>query len=84
MNINGKKLTKSRTDRRWAGVAGGLAEYFEVDSSLMRLLFVVFTLAGGPGLLLYIILAIVLPEADSVDYDYDEQGKAKRKNSESY
>lgn len=81
MNINGKKLTKSATDRRWSGVAGGLAEYFEVDSTLMRLLFVVFTLAGGPGLLLYIVLAIVLPEADEFDPEAYEEFKRKRQES---
>lgn len=76
--MNNKKLTKSATDRRWAGVAGGLAEYFQVDSTLVRLLFVLFTLAGGPGLLLYVILAVVLPKSDSFDeYEY-EQVKQKR------
>ena len=82
--MNGKKLTKSRTDRRWAGVAGGLAEYFEVDSTLMRLLFVVFTFAGGPGLLLYIALAIVLPEADDFDPEAYKEFKRKRKHEEAY
>lgn len=68
--MNNKKLTKSATDRRWAGVAGGIAEYFEVDSTLVRLLFVLLSLAGGPGLLLYIVLAIVLPKSD--DFGYEE------------
>ena len=45
-----------------AGVAGGLAEYFNVDPTLIRLLFVVMSLAGGPGLLLYIILWVVMKE----------------------
>jgi len=79
--MNGKKLTKSATDRRVSGVAGGLAEYFEVDSSLVRLLFVVFTLAGGPGLLLYIVLALVLPEADEFDPQAYEDFKRKREEA---
>jgi phage shock protein PspC (stress-responsive transcriptional regulator) len=55
-----KRLTKSN-DRKIAGVCGGLAEYFDVDPSLVRLLFVVFALAGGPGLLVYLVMAIVMP-----------------------
>lgn len=57
-----KKLYRSRTNRQISGVAGGLGEYFGVDPTLVRLAFVVFALMGGPGLLLYIILAIVVPE----------------------
>ena len=44
-----------------AGVCGGVAEYFNVDPTLVRLLFVLFALAGGPGLLVYIVLALVMP-----------------------
>ena len=55
-----KRLTKSN-DRKIAGVCGGLAEYFDVDPTLVRLLFVVFALAGGPGLLVYLVMAIVMP-----------------------
>lgn len=58
-----KKLTRSTDDRMLAGVAGGLAEYFNIDPTLVRLLFVTFTLLGGPGLILYIIMWIVVPEA---------------------
>lgn len=58
-----KRLYRSRTDRQLAGVCGGLGEYFGVDPTIVRLIFVVLSLAGGPGLLLYIILALVIPEA---------------------
>lgn len=61
--MNEKRLTRSMTDRMVAGVAGGLAEYFNIDPTLVRVLFVVFALAGGPGLLIYIILWIVMPES---------------------
>ena len=57
-----KRLTKSN-DRMSAGVCGGLAEYFNVDPTLVRLLFVIFGLAGGPGLLVYIVLALVMPNS---------------------
>ncbi len=56
-----KKLYKSRTDKKMAGVCGGLARYFGMDSTIMRLIFVVATLiTSGSVLLLYIALAIVL------------------------
>lgn len=58
-----KRLQRSRSDRQIAGVCGGLAEYFQIDPTIVRLAFVVATLMGGPGLILYIILALVLPEA---------------------
>jgi phage shock protein C len=56
------KLYRSRTDRQLAGVCGGLAEFFNVDPTLVRILFVIGTLMGGPGLLLYIILWLIMPE----------------------
>ena len=59
-----KHLYRSRSDRQIAGVCGGLAEYFAVDATIVRLLFVAFALLGGPGLVLYIIMAIVVPEED--------------------
>lgn len=55
------RLHRSATDKVVAGVCGGLAEYLEVDPSLVRLAFVVGTLWGGLGLLLYVLLALVLP-----------------------
>ena len=58
---NGKRLYRSRTQKVIGGVAGGLAEYFNIDVILMRLLFVAIVLAGGSGVLIYIILWIVVP-----------------------
>ncbi len=57
-----KKLYRSFADKKLCGVCGGLAEYFDVDSTLIRLLWVVFTLMGGAGLLAYIICAIIVPQ----------------------
>jgi phage shock protein PspC (stress-responsive transcriptional regulator) len=65
MSAEPKRLYRSRTQRMLGGVAGGLAEYFNVDPTLVRLLFVIFSLAGGPGLIAYIILWIVMPEVPS-------------------
>lgn len=57
-----KKLQKSQTDRKLCGVCGGIAEYFNCDPTLIRLLWILFTLAGGAGLLAYIIAAVVMPD----------------------
>ena len=59
--MNEKKLYKSSTDKKLAGVCGGIAEYFNIDSTLVRLAWVVFSLLGGSGLLAYIIASIVIP-----------------------
>ena len=60
--MNEKKLYKSSTDKKLAGVCGGIAEYFNIDSTLVRLGWVVFILLGGSGLLAYIISAIIMPD----------------------
>lgn len=52
--MEGKKLYKSSTDKKIAGVCGGIAEYFNIDSTLVRLAWVVFCLLGGSGVLAYI------------------------------
>ena len=57
-----KKLYRSRYDRQVAGVCGGLAEYLNTDPTIIRLLFIVMTLMGGPGLIVYIALALIVPE----------------------
>ena len=57
-----KRLTRSR-DKKIAGVAAGLAEYFDIDPTIVRILFVVVFFAGGASLLAYIIMWIVMPEA---------------------
>ncbi len=55
------RLYKSQNDKALFGVCGGLAEYFKVDSLVVRLLFVLFTLVYGAGLLFYLIAALVIP-----------------------
>jgi len=66
-----KRLFRSESDRIIAGVAGGLGEFFEVDSTLIRLLFVFLVVAGGSGILLYILLWIFIP-TESVVAEYSE------------
>lgn len=55
-----KKLYVSQTDKKIAGVCGGLAEYFNIDSTIVRLIFVVFGLTGS-GILAYIIAMVIMP-----------------------
>ena len=56
-----KKLFKSKTDKKLCGVCGGIAEYFDIDSTIVRLGLVAFILLGGSGILAYIIAAIIMP-----------------------
>ncbi|NOR46559.1 MAG: PspC domain-containing protein, partial [Methanosarcinaceae archaeon] len=57
-----KRLYRSRDNSMIAGVCGGLGEYFDMDPPFIRLLWIVFTLAGGSGILAYIIAWIVIPQ----------------------
>lgn len=56
-----KRLYKSDTDKMLEGVCGGIAEYFGIDPTLVRLGWVVFCVIGGSGFLAYIIAAIIIP-----------------------
>ena len=57
------KLYKSNTNKMLEGVCGGIAEYFGVDPTIVRLAWVVFCALGGSGILAYIIAAIIIPSA---------------------
>ena len=56
-----KRLYKSNTDKKLDGVCAGIANYFNIDPTLVRLAWVIFSLAGGCGLIAYIIAAIIMP-----------------------
>ena len=56
-----RKLYRSKTNRKLAGVCGGLAQYFNVDATLIRVLFVVLAVLGGSGLVLYLAMWIIVP-----------------------
>ena len=58
-----ERLYRSREDRMLFGVAGGMARFLDVDPSIVRIIWALLVLAGGAGLLLYIVAAIVIPEA---------------------
>ena len=57
-----KKLYKSTTDKKICGVCGGLAEYLNVDSTIVRLVLAFSALFVGCGILAYIIAALIIPE----------------------
>jgi phage shock protein PspC (stress-responsive transcriptional regulator) len=58
-----KRLHKSRTERMLDGVCGGIAEYFALDPTLVRIAWVLLTLFGGSGIILYIVAMIIMPAA---------------------
>ena len=57
-----KKLYRSRTEKKLCGVCGGVAKYFNMDPTIVRVLTVLLTLFVGGGLLAYIVCALIMPE----------------------
>lgn len=63
MNNDYRKLTRSRENRMICGVCGGLGEYLNVDPTIVRIIWIFFSLAGcGTGLLVYLIASVIIPE----------------------
>lgn len=60
-----KRLYKSRNNKMICGVCAGIADYFNIDPSIVRMLWAVLALAAGTGVLAYIACAIILPEGDT-------------------
>ncbi len=56
-----KRLYRSRTDKKIAGVCGGIAKYFDVDPVFIRLCWILIALLGGSGIILYIVAWIIIP-----------------------
>ncbi len=63
MSNEAKKLHRSDEDRMLAGVCGGLAAYFNIDPTLIRVIFIVLALFGGSSIILYLLLWIFIPAA---------------------
>ena len=63
-----KRIYRSKKEKMIAGVCGGLAEYFNIDPTLVRLGWIIFALTFGTGILAYIICAFVIPEEKLVSY----------------
>lgn len=62
MDNEPKKLYRLRLDRKIAGVCGGIAKYINIDATLVRLLWILFCIAGGSGIIVYIAAALLIPE----------------------
>ncbi len=73
--MSSKKLYKTKENSMISGVCAGLAEYFDLDVSIIRILWVVFSLAGGSGVIAYIAAAIILPEKRDVYKQDPNYGK---------
>ena len=62
--MDGQRLYRSKKDRMICGVCGGIANYFNIDPTLVRLAFVLIAMGAGSGILAYIIAAIIIPDED--------------------
>ena len=62
--MSNKRLYKSSVNYMLCGVCGGIAEYFNIDPTLVRLAFVLIAMGAGSGILAYIIAAIIIPDED--------------------
>lgn len=74
-----RRLVKSKTNKKLAGVCGGLGEYFGIDPTLIRIGFVIATVFGGgfPAIPVYIVLAIIMSNADKKQQQEQQQLKAR-------
>ncbi len=76
-----KKLFKNKKEEKFLGVCAGVAEYFDIDVSIVRILTVIAVLLWGSGLIVYIALAIILPDKSELDM-YSKKDQTKKKNSD--
>lgn len=72
-----KKIFRSIDDYMIAGVSGGLAKYFNIDSTLVRIIFVLLALGGGCGVLVYLILWLVIPKEKGIEKEIDRGEKVQ-------
>ena len=63
-----KKLYRSRKDQKLAGVCSGIANYFKIDPSIVRLIWALAILCAGTGVLAYIVCAFIIPEEPEDDF----------------
>ena len=71
--MENRKLHKSSTDRIIFGVCGGIVERLGIDSTVIRIAFVVFCLLGGSGVLLYIASAVLMPSEAQINFERQRQ-----------
>lgn len=65
--MHNKTLHRSKTDKILAGVCGGLGEYFDIDPTIIRLLFILIVALGGSGVFLYLVLWLIMPKSSSAE-----------------
>lgn len=73
--MNDKKIFRSIDDYMVAGVCGGLGKYFKIDSTLVRIIFVLLAIGGGCGVLVYLILWLIIPKEKGVEKEIDRGKK---------
>lgn len=83
MDFNGKKLYRNESNKMIAGVCSGLAEYFNIDISLVRLLFVAAFFLGSAGFWVYLVAIFVIPEKP-VMYDGSQYWNGDQQNNGQY
>lgn len=71
--MKNKKIYRNQTNELVAGVCSGLADYFEIDATLVRIIFVVLGIGGGSGVLIYLVLWFVIPRENEVNMGKEEQ-----------
>lgn len=76
-----KKLYRSQTEKVLGGVCGGLGKYYEIDPVIVRILFVLITLAWGVGIVAYIIAIFIIPKEQIA---YQEMGQSYNQSSYNY
>ena len=79
-----KKLTRSTSDAKVCGICGGVGKYLDVDSTLTRIIAIVAIFAMGifPGLVIYFVLAMIIPRVDDRPYhDYDDYDDYNNNNN---
>ena len=72
-----KKIYRSETDRKIAGVCGGIAEYFEIDATLVRLAWAILVLCAGTGIIAYLLAALIIPNESEVEMVIKKENKKK-------
>lgn len=77
MSMKNKKMYRKTDDCIIAGVCGGLADYFEIDETLVRIIFVILTIGGGSGILLYLVLWLVIPKKGNENKNIDWEENVK-------
>lgn len=76
-----KKLTRSKKDRKILGVCGWIAEYFDIDSTLVRVGWILMTLFHGLGVIAYLICALAMPErSDIIEAEVKSEPKEKKED----